>query len=314
MGGSAPSADPRIGQAAMLSSSTGRDMLSWMREQARVTNGWASEDRARYERLFQPMEERMVREASSFDSEAKKNEAARLAVADVRQQSAIEDATTNRQMMAVGVAPNSKRFGADRSRTSISQALAAAGAGNMARRNVTAGGEQRLAGIVNLGRGMAVNPATSIGLSNGAMAQGGNAAMAGYGQQGGLLNTQYQQQMQAWEAKQGQLGAIGGAAGSLLGFFSSKTVKHGKEDVDALGAVRKMPVQKWTYNPGVADESTHIGPYAEDFAKATGVGDGTKIDPISAIGVTMGAIRQLADKVDKLAEGGKPLGARRAAA
>lgn len=314
MGGSAPKADPKIGEAALLSASTGRQMLDWMRGQAQITNGWAREDRARYESLFRPMENRLVREANTIDSDANKQKAVERAVADVRQQSAIEDAGLNRQMMAMGVNPNSRRFNADKRRSNLGQKLAAAGAANMARRQVDAQGDSARANLVNLGRGMAVNPATSMQLSSGAMQSGFNGAMQGFQQQGSLLNTQYQNQLQQWQANQGALGALGGAAGSLLGFFSSKDVKEGKSDVDALGAVRKMPVQKWKYKAGVADEGEHIGPYAEDFTKATGVGDGKTIDPISAIGVTMGAVRQLADKVDAMASRMEPMGARRKAA
>ena len=62
-----------------------------------------------------------------------------------------------------------------------------------------------------------------------------------------------------------------------------------------------MPVEKWRYKPGRGDGGEHVGPYAQDFAAATGQGDGKSIDMISAIGVTMGAIRDLDKKVDKMA-------------
>ena len=62
-----------------------------------------------------------------------------------------------------------------------------------------------------------------------------------------------------------------------------------------------MPVDKWRYKPGRGDGGEHVGPYAQDFAAATGQGDGKSIDMISAIGVTMGAIRDLDKKVDKMA-------------
>lgn len=320
MGGSAPKADPKIGEAALLSASTGRQMLDWMRGQAQITNGWAREDRARYESLFRPMENRLVREANTIDSDANKQKAVERAVADVRQQSAIEDAGLNRQMMAMGVNPNSRRFNADKRRSNLGQKLAAAGAANMARRQVDAQGDSARANLVNLGRGMAVNPATSMQLSSGAMQSGFNGAMQGFQQQGSLLNTQYQNQLQQWEANQGALGAIGGALGTVAGalpwatILSSRKMKEDFTDVDSLGAVRKMPVKGWKYKDGVADGGKHVGPIAEDFQKATGVGDGKTIDPISAIGVTMGAVQQLADKVDAMASRMEPMGARRKAA
>lgn len=159
---------------------------------------------------------------------------------------------------------------------------------------------------INLGSGLGVNPATSMGLSNGALQAGGQGAMAGYGQQGQLLNTQYQQQLQGWEAGQKGLSSVMGGIGTMAGlvFGSSKKIKKDMEELpkgSALGALREMPVEAWTYNEGEGDGGRHIGPYAEDFAAATGRGDGKSIDVISAIGVTMGAIKDLDAKVSSLA-------------
>lgn len=313
MGGSAPKSDPKIGEAALLSASTGREMLDWMRGQASITNNWATQDRARYINTFQPIENQLIRDANNYDSPQRKQLEANRAAADVRQQATVADAAMNRQLASMGVSPNSKRFVSDKRRSAISTALGAAGARNMARRQVDATADAMRANVVNLGKGLAVNPLSSIQTSNNAMSTGGNAAMSGYQQQGSLLNTQYQNQLQSYQANQGALGAIGGALGSVAGalplatMFSSKKMKEDFTEVDSLGAVRKMPVKGWKYKDGVADGGKHVGPIAEDFQKATGVGDGKTIDMISAIGVTMGAVQQLADKVDAL-------GARRKAA
>ena len=143
-----------------------------------------------------------------------------------------------------------------------------------------------------------------MGISNGAIQSGGGAAMQGYGQQGQMLNQQYQQQMQSWQANQAGLGSLMGGLGSLAGLMipSSKGIKHDKKPMkDALGAVRKMPVEAWTYDEGKGDGGRHIGPYAEDFKKATGIGDGKSIDVVSMLGVTLGAVRQLDEKVSKIA-------------
>ncbi|PWB90923.1 hypothetical protein C5688_08655 [Methylocystis sp. MitZ-2018] len=51
---------------------------------------------------------------------------------------------------------------------------------------------------------------------------------------------------------------------------------------------------------GVEDEGAHIGTYAQDFQRETGLGDGKSINVIDAIGVAMGAIKELSAKVDKL--------------
>ena len=61
-----------------------------------------------------------------------------------------------------------------------------------------------------------------------------------------------------------------------------------------------MPVEQWTYNKGQGDGGTHVGPYAEDFTAATGMGDGKTIKAQDAFGVTAGAVKELAAKVNRI--------------
>jgi hypothetical protein len=87
-------------------------------------------------------------------------------------------------------------------------------------------------------------------------------------------------------------------------------------DGEVVKAIRTMPVDRWRYKPGaglaahkrasegkatiVPDAAEHVGPYAEDFQKRFGVGDGKTINVIDAIGVTFAAMKGLAKEVDKL--------------
>lgn len=309
MGGSAPKQDPNMGKAALKSAETGQLMLDWMKDQASITNNWAGEDRARYTDDFVPLQDKFIQKATIYDSPERRAAAADQAAADVSQSAAQALGTRERQAMAMGVNPASGRFQMGTAKASTDTALATAGARNMARRQVEATGDQMLGNAINMGQGLAVNPGTSMGISNGAAQSGFSGAMSGYGQQASILNQDYQNRYAAWQANQAAIGGLGGALGTVVGLISSKKVKTNRKPVDALGAVEKMPVEAWDYKPGVADEGRHIGPYAEDFAKATGIGDGKTIDPISLMGVTMGAVRQLSEKVDKLATSlprGKP--------
>ncbi|GGE24338.1 hypothetical protein GCM10011345_32880 [Gemmobacter megaterium] len=299
-----------MGIAAKMSAETGREMLAWMQQQATTTNRWADEDRTRQQRVFVPLQDQYIAEAQTWDSPARQQQAARESVADVQLASSQAQDQQRRAAMAMGVSPDSGRF-AEASRTQGNAvALASAGAANTARRNVMQEAEAKRANAINMGSGLAVNPATSMGLSNGASQAGFSGAMSGYGQQANILNQDHQNRMQAWQANQQGIGGVLGALGTLAGAFipSSKEIKHDKQAFDSLGAIRKMPVEKWTYNEGAGDGGTHVGPYAEDFAAATGKGDGTAIDPITMMGVTMGAVRQLDAKVEKLTQ---TLGAKR---
>ncbi|MDP0928502.1 tail fiber domain-containing protein [Paracoccus onubensis] len=289
----------------------GENLLSWMQDQAEITNRWAAEDRHRQENVFIPLQNEYIREAYSWDSPERKERAASEAIADVRQQQQIAEGTRLRSAMRMGVNPASGAYNAGAREADLNATLAASGAGNMARRRVESEADSRQANAINLGSGLAVNPATSMGLSNGAIQSGAQGAMQGYGQQGQLLTNDYNARMSSWQADQqansGFFGALGTVAGMMSGnplsMFSSKEYKTDKKKLGkdkALGAIREMPVEEWSYKPGIADEGRHIGPYAEDFQQATGVGDGKTIDIPTAIGVTMGAIRDLDAKVSRL--------------
>ncbi|MDB6179008.1 tail fiber domain-containing protein [Paracoccus sp. Z330] len=310
-GGSAPSPDKNIGIAALKSADVGEQLLSFMKDQSEVTNEWAEEDRSRFKNVFEPLQDQYIADAKSWDTERRRRSEARDAIADVRLQSRTANGTRVRQAMAMGVNPASGRFQSASQKQGMDQSLAAIGAGNLARDRVQAQGEQKVANAINLGSGMAVNPATSIGLSNGAMQAGAGGAMSGYNTQGSLLNTQYQQEMQAYQADQSNASGIMGAVGTVAGMMSgnplamlsskdAKTDKKAMKDGEALGAVRKMPVETWSYKPGMGDGGAHVGPYAEDFLQATGKGDGKSIPVQDLVGLTLGAVRDVANKVDRL--------------
>lgn len=155
------------------------------------------------------------------------------------------------------------------------------------------------------------NIANNASWANGAniMGQGFQGAMSGYGNQANILNAQYGNQLSAWNAQQqsnaaGFGGLMGGIGTMVGGIWSSKKLKEDKKPIaGALDAMNSMPVQEWKYKDGVADSGRHIGPYAEDFQKATGKGDGTSIPIVDAIGVTMKAVQELDQKVEKLGRG-----------
>ncbi len=85
---------------------------------------------------------------------------------------------------------------------------------------------------------------------------------------------------------------------------SSRTFKTLDGNIDTaalLAAVATLPVETWRYKAETGLETRpHIGPYAEDFQAAFGVGDGVTINPIDAIGVCLAAIQALTQKVESL--------------
>lgn len=348
--------DPNIGIAALKQAQLGEDWLKFANEQFTVANdrqkeqdklanevtqqqldaskqaqGWATEDRDRYQNKFIPLQDQFIEKAQNWDSPERQQQMAAEAKADVMTNAAQQRQATQRQQASMGVSPTSGRYaGVDRAAEGAT-ALAAAGAENNARNTVRNQAMSLQGDAINLGSGLGVNPATSLGLSSSAASAGygttasnnaqaaGNSsivgagyqgAMNGYGQQANILNQQFQnnlaQQQMNNQSSSSLWGGIGSLAGMGLMAFSSKELKEDKTPIDdgaALEAINSMPVEGWKYKEGVADEGQHIGPYAEDFQRATGKGNGKMINMVDGMGLTMKAIQDLSKKVDKLATG-----------
>lgn len=304
---------------------------------------WATQDRQRYTDKFIPIEDKFVSDAMNYATPEKQAEAAAEAKADVLNNAQAAQQANTRQMASMGVNPNSGRFqGVDRA-TDVATGLAAAGAQNNARNMVRDKGLALEADAANFGRGLPSQSAqaTSVGIGAGQAAMGTSAAanqnfyqnnaqmgqafqggISGYGSSAQTLNNLYGNQINAWSAQQqsnatssaGLMSGLGSLAGVGLMMMSSEEYKEDKEPVKgALEAVDSMPVEKWKYKEGVADEGEHVGPYAEDFKKATGLGDGKSIDVISAIGLGLKATQELNEKVEDLAKQvqGKQVGAKK---
>lgn len=365
-GGTTVQSDPNVGKAAMKQAELGEDWLKFAQEQFGVANerqkeqdkianevtqqqldasnqaqGWATKDRERYEGTFVPLQDEFIQQAQNWDSPERQQQMAAEAKADVLTSASQQRGATQRQMAGMGVNPTSGRYaGVDRAGENAT-ALAAAGAQNNARNTVRNQAMSLKGDAINLGSGLGVNPATSLGLSSstGSAAFGTTAAnnsqsaglgnmvgagyqgaMNGYNSQASILNQQQQNKIQAQQMNNQSSSSLWSGIGSLAGMgmmaFSSKKLKENKkpiEDGAALDAVNSMPVEEWKYKEGVSDGGEHIGPYAEDFARVTGKGDGKMINMMDSLGLTMKAVQDLSKKVDRLSSGGMGLNTERAA-
>ena len=291
----------------MLSAQTGQDYLAYMKDQAAITNEWAADDRARQQEVFIPLQDKFIEQAQTWDSPERMGARVNQARTGVQDQIGAAQQQRQRTNAAMGVRPDSGRAVAGDNTAAIQSGLATANAGNLERRAVTGEAEAMRANAINLGSGLAVNPATSMGLSNGAASSGFGGAMNGYNQQGQLLNTQFQQQMQSHNANAKASSDLWGGIGNIVGmaFGSDENIKENRKPPrrSLLDAVDNMRVEEWDYKDGAGDEARHVGTYAQDFRKNTGMGDGKTINVIDAIGTTMGAIKELSAKVDAMGSG-----------
>ncbi len=294
---------------------------------------FAKEDRDRYKNTFQPIEDEFIKEASEYRSPERQAEAAAEAKADVERASSEQEAQLARSNAALGINPTSGRFQGIQRAAATDTALASAGAQNQARKRQRDTGLALKSDVVNIGRGLPAQSsnAAALGLSAGAGAvglkQGANAqyigstgivdqgfggAQSGYSSQANILNNQYRGELDAWKTQQSinaqNASGIGKGIGAIIGALpwtsseEKKTDKAPIEDGAALEAVNEMPVEEWTYKKGVEDEGRHVGPYAEGFKSATGLGNGISIAPQDAIGITMKAVQDLSNKVDNIAD------------
>ena len=79
--------------------------------------------------------------------------------------------------------------------------------------------------------------------------------------------------------------------------------KHAFKNIDSdtlLARLAAMPVSTWTYNTE-SDSVRHMGPTAQDFRKAFGLGDTDKaIATVDADGVSLAAVKALAQRIAQL--------------
>lgn len=305
-GGGAPSPDPRVGKAAIMNAKLGRNYLGWMKGRAATTDEWAQEDRARDIETFRPLQDRFIKTAQTWASPGRQAAAAREASADVIGEMDRAGEAASRELASMGVNPNSGRSVSQLRSRSISRGLAVAGARNMARRNVRDQALQLQGQAINLGSGLAVNPLSSFSAGTGAGSSGFSGAMSGNESMMRGLNQDYANRLQAWNANQQSTGDLLGAVGMGAGLlFSDENAKTGRRPArGVLDAVRKMPVDRWRYKAGEArgdgGATEHVGTMAQDWKAATGTGDGTSIPVVDAVGVNLGAVKELDGAVQKI--------------
>jgi hypothetical protein len=292
------------------------------------SNRMRADEYADYERnTFRPLEQDLVRQAAEFNTDAKREELARTASADVSQAFGVARQQNDRDLMARGLSPDSGRFAALNTQLNLQEALARAGAQNNARTQAEGLGFARQMDAAALGRNLAPNASTAYGVSlqasnqagnsyqqpgsymSGAYGQGSNMlgqATNAYGTAGNIYGQEFNARMQGYNAQQQAEGAFWGGLGSAAGMIGSKLIpsseeyKKDKKSIGkgkALEGINNLDVERWRYKTGFQDDREHIGPYAEDFKREFGVGSGKEIDLRDALGVTMKAVQDLTQEV-----------------
>lgn len=292
-------------------------------------NDWGEKDRARWEEKFLPLQDKFIDKAQNWDSAGKQSEAAAEAKADVANNYALQQQQTDRAMAAQGVRPDSGQYAGITRANATQAALTGAGAQNMARKQLRNEAMALQGDALNIGSNLPSQAGSFLG---GGMQSGNSAVGNNINNQNswrantGIMNTGFEGAMTGWnnaaniwrnvgkdrvdmlnysdKMRNESMSGLAGGIGTIAGMFmpSSKDIKEDKREVRGiLDAVKKMPkVEAWAYKDGEGDGGEHVGPYAEDFQKATGLGDGKSINVVDMMGVTLGAVQELAEKVDDL--------------
>lgn len=305
--------------------------LGLMNQQMRLSDEYANYNRT----TFRPLEQRMVREAQAYDTPERRNAAASEAVGDVNAQIAAQRQAATLSAARRGVAPDSASFGANMDSGSISAARMAGSAAYGARRGVEQQGYARMADAANLGRGLPSAQATAASTGVNAGTAAVNSGSAGLNQQmsgAGLMNQGFGLALQANQQAGAMYGNAAGIYNQIAGqqadainngarlgmsaygaYVSSdeskkKNTKKKANTRKMLDQVKAIPNKEgWKYDPakgGIDDGGIpHDGPMAGDVQRVMGddvAPNGEVIDVVSMQGRMLGAVQELAKRVDKL--------------
>ncbi len=198
----------------------------------------AQADRARYEKVYQPLEDKLVAESKNYATQDRKDKEIGRATAAVAQQFEGARDAAQRQLESFGVNPSATRFAALDLGVRTSQAAAAAAAANQASEAVDNTGRALRSEAINIGRGYPGQVAGAYGTSGaaGTGVVGNQATTTSTGQAGmgtapqymgaaqnavnswgNTLNMGYQNQMAQWNAQQSQSSGLGGVFGMGAG-------------------------------------------------------------------------------------------------
>jgi hypothetical protein len=296
-------------EAAEINRDLGLKQLEWAREQygmdREVTDlvietalarqeefdGYAREDRERYKEVFQPVENELVEDAKTYNSEARREGEAGKAAAGVSQEFAMARTAAADRLESFGIDPSQVRAGALDVQTRTQEAAARASAANQARERVENTGRALRADVVNLGKGYPSQSAQAAGVAmnsgnqavnsgiattaTGAQAMGnpssymGNSINAVNGWWNGASNM-YATQMKGWQTEQSQSSGIGSALGSIAGIGANMFMmsdERVKEDVKEVGTTHDgQPIYSYEYK-GDPKNQTHMGLMAQDVEK-----------------------------------------------
>jgi hypothetical protein len=225
-------------------------------ERAAFNDANAARDRQRYEGVYQPLEDQLVADANSYNSEARRELEAGRAQAAVAENFETSRRAAAQELESYGIDPSSTRYAALDAGSRIAQAAAAAAAGNTARGDVEDRGRSLRSEALQIGQTYPGNIATTSSTSLQSGNQAANAGLATtasgantmgtstqYGQMGNqalgtagaLKGQEYDAAMAQYKAKQEASSGIGSLLGAGMGLLGASSNVAGATGLGMLG-------------------------------------------------------------------------------
>lgn len=219
-------------------------------ERQKVNDANAAKDRARYEQVYQPLEDKLAAEALDYASPERAELNAARAQAGVAQQFDASRKRALQNLQGFGVDPSSLRYAALDRGANVQQAAAEAAAGNQSREQTEAIGRALRSEAINVGRGYPGQIAGTYGTALQSGNQGINSALSttasgantmgtglqwqgnglqALGTAGNLMNMGYQNAMAGYQANQDASSGLGSLLGTALGVGASMYMAEGGE-------------------------------------------------------------------------------------
>lgn len=208
------------------------DVIDFSVDRMERLDKWAQDDRARYMKVFAPVEDKLAKDAMEYAQPWRKELEAGKAEADIAQQFEQSRQAAMQNLERYGVDPSQTRAAALDSQSRVVEAAAQSAAGNVARDRVDAMARQLQGMAVQAGRGVVSQGQANEQLAASSAGQAASTGMAG-------------------------IGTVASAKGKPTEWFQLGT-QSGKAGADLMSDIYRSDIEKYKAEQA-ADKGSGIG-------------------------------------------------------
>lgn len=205
----------------------------------------AAEQQNRLENIYYPIENQFAKQAQSYNTPTRQEQASAAAQADVANSYNAQRTSALQSLESYGIDPSQTRYGAMDLGARVSQAASAASAGTQARLNTEATGLSLEGEAINIGRGYpssiassyntaqssgssgvnaGLNTSTTYGNLMGTATQWGSLSTSQYNSAANAINTAFSNELSSYNASTAASQNAFGGIGSLVGGLGAASI------------------------------------------------------------------------------------------